>query len=129
MQTTDWQTLTARRGNQKPPAEGGWNMFVTYSAVGDQPDPMRSLLVGAAGKKSWFGWPDVPAIEEARAKFSVATNVADRKKYANEVQRLVLEEGVLVPLGQYVFPSAFSSKLSNVPEYTRPLFWSVKKAK
>jgi peptide/nickel transport system substrate-binding protein len=129
VQTMDWQTLTTRRGNQKPPAEGGWNMFVTFSAVGDQPDPTRSILVAAAGRKSWFGWPDVPAVEEARARFTAATNPTDRKKLAIDVQKLVIDEGVLVPLGQYVFPSAYSNKLSDVPQYTRPLFWGMKKAK
>lgn len=127
--TMDWQTLTTRRGNQKTPAEGGWNIFVTYSPVADQPDPMRSLLVAAAGKKSWFGWPDVPAIEQARARFASASGAAERKKYAEEVHRLVIDEGVIVPLGQYTSPSAFSAKLTGVPEYTRPLFWSLRKAK
>jgi peptide/nickel transport system substrate-binding protein len=129
MQTMDWQALTARRGVQKPPAEGGWNMFVTFSAVGDQSDPIRSLLIGAAGKKSWFGWPDIPAIEEGRMKFAMAPNEAERKKIAEEVDRLVIDEGVIVPLGQYVFPSAYSSKLSGMQPFSRPVFWGVKKAK
>lgn len=129
VQTMDWQALTARRGVQKPPAEGGWNLFVTFSALGDQSDPIRSLLIGAAGRKSWFGWPDVPAIEEGRLKFAQAADQAERKKTAEAVHRLVLDEGVIAPLGQYVFPSAYSSKLSGVPEFTRPLFWGVKKSK
>ncbi|MGE0800172.1 MAG: ABC transporter substrate-binding protein [Lautropia sp.] len=128
MQTSDWQALTARRGNQKPPSEGGWNMFVTFSAVGDQSDPIRSLLIGAAGRKSWFGWPDVPAIEEARLKFGLAAGAAERKKLAEDVQRLVVDEGVLVPLGQYVFPSAWSTKVSGMPEFSRPVFWGVRKS-
>jgi peptide/nickel transport system substrate-binding protein len=129
LQTSDWQALTARRGNQNPPAQGGWNLFVTFSAVGDQSDPIRSLLIGAAGRKSWFGWPDVPAIEEARLRFGLAASAAERKKIAEEVQRLVVDEGVLVPLGQFVFPSAWSSKVSGVPQFSRPVFWGVRKAK
>ena len=129
VQTSDWQALTTRRGNQNPPAQGGWNMFVTFSAVGDQSDPIRSLLIGAAGRKSWFGWPDVPAIEDARLRFGLAATAAERRKIAEEVQRLVVDEGVLVPLGQFVFPSAWSSKVSGMPEFSRPVFWGVRKSK
>ena len=129
VQTMDWQTLTMRRSNQKTPAEGGWSIFVSFSAVSDFSDPIRSIMSGSAGKKSWFGWPDVPAIEELRAKFSKASNLAERKKLAAEVHKLVIDEGVVAPLGEFVTSSAYSSKLSGVLEYSRPLFWNVKKAK
>lgn len=129
VQTMDWQTLTTRRGNQKPPAEGGWNMFVTFSALGDFSDPMRSIFVASAGKKSWFGWPDVPAIEDARTKFSTATDPAERKRLALEVHKLAIDEGVIVPLGQFTTPAAYSTKLSGVLENSRPLFWNMRKAK
>lgn len=129
VQTMDWQTLTNRRRNDKPPAEGGWNVFVTYSAVGDQSDPIRSLFVATAGKKSWYGWPDIPAIEQLRHQFALATNFEERKQLADEIDKRVIDDGVIVPLGQYVYPSAYSSKLSGVLEYSRPLFWNMKKAK
>jgi peptide/nickel transport system substrate-binding protein len=29
VQATDWQTVVSRRASQKPPKEGGWNMFFT----------------------------------------------------------------------------------------------------
>lgn len=129
VQTMDWQTLTTRRGNQKPPAEGGWNIFVTFSALGDFSDPIRSLFVATAGKKSFFGWPDIPAIEELRAKFVTATTQVERKKLAEEINRMVIDEGVIVPLGQFTSASAYSSKLSGVLENSRPLFWNMRKAK
>jgi peptide/nickel transport system substrate-binding protein len=129
VQTMDWQTLTARRGNQKPPAEGGWNIFVTFSALADYSDPLRSMFVATAGKKSFFGWPDIPAIEEVRARFAAAGNAADRKRLAAEVQKMVIDEGVIVPLGQFTSAGAYSTKLSGVLENSRPLFWNVRKAK
>lgn len=127
VQTMDWQTLTGRRANDGPPANGGWNIFVTFSALGDQSDPIRSLFVAAAGKKSWFGWPDVPKIEELRAKFAAASDKADRKAIAEQINRMAIDEGLIGPLGQYVYPSAYSEKLSGVPAYPRPIFWNVKK--
>lgn len=129
VQTMDWQTLTSRRANRKPPAEGGWNIFVTFSALGDFSDPMRSLFVAAAGEKSFFGWPNVPAIEEARAKFAVSSSPDERKKLAADIHRMAIDEGVIVPLGQYTIPSAYSTKLSGFIPNARPLFWNVRKAK
>lgn len=128
VQTMDWQTLTARRGNDGPPTNGGWNIFVTFSALGDQSDPIRSLFVAAAGKKSWFGWPDVPKIEELRVKFAMASDKAERKAIAEEIDRMAIDEGLVAPLGQYVYPSAYSTELSDVPAYPRPVFWNVRKA-
>lgn len=128
VQTMDWQTLTARRSNDGPPTHGGWNIFVTFSALGDQSDPIRSLFVAAAGKKSWFGWPDVPKIEELRVKFAMASDKAERKAIAEEIDRMAIDEGLVAPLGQYVYPSAYGAKLSDVPAYPRPVFWNVRKA-
>jgi peptide/nickel transport system substrate-binding protein len=128
VQTMDWQSLTARRANDGPPASGGWSIFVTFSAIGDQSDPIRSLFVAAAGKKSWFGWPDVPEIEELRTKFAFASDKTERRSIAERINRLAIDEGLIAPLGQYVYPSAYSDKLSDVPAYPRPVFWNIRKA-
>src|SRR5882757_165944 len=35
LQATDWQTVVTRRASQKPPKEGGWNMFFTNWVAAD----------------------------------------------------------------------------------------------
>src|SRR5947209_13722060 len=35
VQATDWQTVVSRRASQKPPKEGGWNMFFTNWSAAD----------------------------------------------------------------------------------------------
>src|SRR3954447_1528466 len=40
LQATDWQTVVARRTSQKPPKEGGWNMFFTNWAAADVVNPI-----------------------------------------------------------------------------------------
>jgi len=35
----DWGTMTARRTSMKPPSEGGWNIFHTWSAGADASCP------------------------------------------------------------------------------------------
>lgn len=128
LQTMDWQTLTARRAVKKPPSEGGWSLFVTYSAIGDQSDPLRSVFVAADGDKAWFGWPNIPAIEDLRAKFAKAPTAAERKTIAEQVDKVVIDEGVIDPLGQYFYPAGWNAKVSGLLPYSRPLFWNVRKA-
>ena len=43
MQSMDWQTLVSRRAKKEPPAEGGWNAFLTSLGRGRraQPDQHR----------------------------------------------------------------------------------------
>ena len=66
----DWQTLVARRASQKPPAEGGWNMFFTNWVIPEVWNPIVNPMLNGRGKKGWFGWPDDPALEAMRVKFA-----------------------------------------------------------
>ena len=43
VQATDWQTVVSRRTSQKPPKEGGWNMFFTNWAAADVINPDRQF--------------------------------------------------------------------------------------
>jgi peptide/nickel transport system substrate-binding protein len=128
MQAMDWQTLITRRTSQKPPAEGGWNIFVSYSAVANTMDPLRSHVIPANGKKAWFGWPEIPEIETLRDQFLHAPDEAARKKITDQIQKLAIDEGVIVPLGQFVSITAYSKKLSGILEASLPVFWNIKKA-
>lgn len=127
LQAMDWQTVVTRRSSQEPPTKGGWNLLSTYITLVDITDPVRNYVVVANGKKAWFGWPDVPKIEELRNKFVHMSDPAELKKIAEEIQKLVLEEGVIVPLGQFQTPSAYRMNLTGVLESPVPFFWNIKK--
>jgi peptide/nickel transport system substrate-binding protein len=128
VQAMDWQTLITRRTSQKPPAEGGWGIFVSYSAVANTMDPLRSHVIPAGGKKAWFGWPDVPEIETLRVKFAHTSDEAERKKITDQIQKLVIDEGVIDPMGQFVSITAYNKRLSGILEASLPIFWNIKKA-
>ena len=51
LQATDWQSVVTRRASQKPPKEGGWNMFFTNSVIADVGNPLASTFLGGKGKK------------------------------------------------------------------------------
>ena len=61
VQAADWQTVVSRRASQKPPKEGGWNMFFTnltaadvgqsHRPDGDQRQGPKWRLVRLAGRR------------------------------------------------------------------------------
>src|ERR1700676_5110588 len=50
LQATDWQTVVTRRASQKPPKEGGWNMFFTNWVAADVVNPVANLSISGKGK-------------------------------------------------------------------------------
>src|SRR6201997_2767570 len=87
VQATDWQTVVSRRANQKGVSEGGWNMFFTFSVAPDVMNPIANFPMSGKGKNGgWFGWPDVPRIEELKDKFVHTSVPEEQKKIAAEIQ-------------------------------------------
>ena len=57
-QRCDWAGVVQRRAVKKPPAEGGWNIFLTcVSAARHSAIRSASSAHAANGDKAWFGWP------------------------------------------------------------------------
>jgi peptide/nickel transport system substrate-binding protein len=81
VQATDWQTVVSRRASQKPPKEGGWNMFFTNWAAADVVNPIASLPVSGKGKNGgWFGWPEDAKLEELRDAYARSTSPTTKRK-------------------------------------------------
>jgi peptide/nickel transport system substrate-binding protein len=129
-QATDWQTVVTRRASQKPPKEGGWNMFFTNWVGADVLNPVVHITLSGRGKNGgWFGWPDDPKMEEMRDAFLHATTPEAQKKIAEEIQARVYEQVTYLPLGQYVVPSAWRKELTGVIDGpAAPYWWNVDKA-
>jgi len=128
MKSMDWQSVVTLRENPRPVAEGGWSGFSSYSILADSGNPISSSMVAAAGRSSWVGWPDVPEVERLRAQFARAADPAARLAITRQLQKLVIDEVIFVPLGQFLRPSAFSAKLSGVPESPVTIFWGLRKS-
>jgi peptide/nickel transport system substrate-binding protein len=130
LQATDWQTVVTRRASQKPPAEGGWNMFFTNWAGADVSNPVVNASISGRGKNGgWFGWADDPKIEQLRDAFSRAQTPEDQKKLAAEAQKEAYEQVLYIPLGQYLIPSAWRKSLSGVLDGpATPIFWNIDKS-
>jgi peptide/nickel transport system substrate-binding protein len=127
---TDWQTVVQRRVSQKPPKEGGWNMFFTSWVGADVVNPVVNISISGKGKVGgWFGWPEDAKMESMRDAFARSSSPEQQKKIAAEVQKEVYDQVIYIPLGQYFLPSAWRKSLTGVLDGpATPLFWNVDKS-
>jgi peptide/nickel transport system substrate-binding protein len=130
LQATDWQTVVTRRASQKPPKEGGWNMFFTNWVAADVSNPIVNASIGGRGKNGgWFGWAEDAKIEELRDKFARSSSLDEQKKTAAEIQKEAYDQVIYLPLGQYLVPSAWRKSLSGVLDGpATPIFWNIDKS-
>lgn len=131
LQSTDWQTVVTRRASQKPPKEGGWNMFFTNWVAADILNPVANVSISGKGKNGgWFGWFDDAKMEELRDKFARSTSLDEQKKIATDIQKLAYDQVAYIPLGQYTIPSAWRTSIKGVLDGpATPVFWNVEKSK
>jgi peptide/nickel transport system substrate-binding protein len=130
VQSTDWQTVVSRRGNQKPPKDGGWNLFITNVISADLINPIANLQVSGKGKKGgWFGWPDDPKIEALRDAYARTSSLEEQKKIAAEIQTEAYDQVIYLPLGQYRAIASWRKSLSGVLDGpATPVFWNIGKS-
>ena len=130
LQATDWQTVVARRASQKPPKEGGWNMFFTNWVAADVSNPVVNASVGGRGKNGgWFGWAEDAKIEELRDKYARSASPDEQKKIAADIQKLAYEQVIYIPLGQYQVPTGWRKSLTGILDGpATPVFWNIDKS-
>ncbi|MEG5262692.1 ABC transporter substrate-binding protein [Pseudomonas sp. JDS28PS106] len=129
LQPMDWQTLVSRRASQKTPAEGGWNLFFTYWNAETIWNPVVNPMLDGNGQKgAWFGWPTDPVINQLRVDFATATEPAQQKAIAVDIQKRAMEQVAYIPLGQYYDVAAWNSRISHLMTGPSTVFWNVEKA-
>jgi peptide/nickel transport system substrate-binding protein len=130
VQAADWQTVVSRRASQKPPKEGGWNMFFTNLTAADVVNPVGLLQINGRGRNGgWFGWPEDSGIEAMRDAFARSSSPEEQKKIAVDIQRRVYDQVIYIPLGQYLVTAAWRKSLSGVLDGpATPVFWNVDKS-
>jgi peptide/nickel transport system substrate-binding protein len=125
LQAIDWSTNLARRAKKEPPAQGGWNILHTWWTGADVINPAVHAGVSGAGATAWFGWPENGQIEKLKVDWVRATDLTKRKQIAEEIQKLVLDDVLYVPWGQWVLPYALRKNVQGLLKFPAPLFWNV----
>lgn len=129
VQAMDWQTENIVFASQKPPKDGGWNMFFTNWGIADIMNPIASVPLNGKGRKGgWVGWPEDPQMEALRDAFARATSSEDQKKIAAQIQARAFDQTTYIPLGQYVATSVWRKELTGVLDGpATPVFWNMDK--
>lgn len=130
VQTTDWQTENVLLAIQKPPKEGGWNLFFTNWGIADIMNPITSIPLSGKGRKGgWVGWPEDAQMETLRDAFARAGSADEQKKIAAEIQARAFEQTTYIPLGQYFAVSFWRKEVSGILDGpATPVFWNMDKA-
>jgi len=124
---SDWGTLVQRRASKAPPEQGGWNMFCTTWAGLDMINPVVTQVLRTSGERGFFGWADIPRIEELREAWLDAPDLEAQHQVARELQAVAMREVPFLPLGQYFYKTAYRRTLSDVPDGLF-VFWNLRRA-
>ena len=125
-QGVDWGTVVQRRAKKDPPDKGGWNVFFTYWSGLDNFNPAVDLALRGNGAGGWFGWPDMPKLEQLRTAWFDAPDLAAQKKICAQIQQDVFDEVPFYPLGQLYQPTAYKTSLEGILNGF-VLFWNVRR--
>ena len=127
LQAMDWNSVVTRRSKKEPPAQGGWNLFLTAWVAPDIWNPLTNPAVGGLGEKSWFGWPSDTELEKLRDQFAREVDDSKKKSLAEAIQSRAFEVGTHAPLGEYVNPLAARKNISGFVTGPGNLYWNLKK--
>jgi peptide/nickel transport system substrate-binding protein len=122
----DWGTVVARRAKKAPPAQGGWNMYITSFYGVDNVDPTNKMI-RSAGEQAVNGWSTSPAVEAEIAAWYDARNMDEEKLIARRLNKAAFEYVVYAPLGVFLRQFARRKNLAGVGRAPLPLPWGVSK--
>ena len=122
---TDWGTMLQRRNNKGPVDQGGWSCFVTGWAGLDWSTPAGHIALRSNGEAGWPGWSNDPKLESLRQDWLTATDEAKQKAICADIQREAMEQVPFFPLGQYLQPTAYRTRLSGMNDGFST-FWNIK---
>jgi peptide/nickel transport system substrate-binding protein len=124
----DWSGVVQRRAVKAPPAQGGWNIFITSADALSSSNPIWAAAHAATGERGWFGWPSDERHEQLRNAWVAAPDQESRQKVSEELQANAWDFVPHVYYGQWRAPTAYRRNTSGwigtpgcVP------FWNVRK--
>jgi peptide/nickel transport system substrate-binding protein len=129
MQSSDWQSVVARRAKKDPANAGGWHGMLTAWVAADILNPVMYGLVNASCEKAAFGWPCDQEIENLRDQFARASDPARQKEIADAIQLREREVVTHIQLGQYNVPTGSRKTVSGILSSPVPVFWNIEKGR
>jgi peptide/nickel transport system substrate-binding protein len=125
-QASNWSAITSRREKKEPPAQGGWNLFVT-GAPPTGTDPASSPYFTPACEKANTGWPCDRPMLAMIDQWSREPDESKRHALIDEIQKRAYETVPFVILGQYRQPVAVRTNVQGVLKAESNVFWNIEK--
>ena len=123
----DWGTTASRQINQAPPAQGGWNMFVTGASGPTMHHPLTNLGTNmSCDRRNFAGWPCDQHAEELRQAFLDASE-ADRPAALEKLHRYLAQAAPYRVLGQYDQPVALRANVTGLLSSPVIVYWNIDK--
>jgi peptide/nickel transport system substrate-binding protein len=123
----DWSTLLQRRASKNPPAQGGWNLFVTNATITGISSPLLNTFDRNC-EQAWYGWACDPRIVVLTKQWTLETDPDKRKQLTDALQRAQLESVTNIPLGQYRNVIAYRKTLKGVIPGPALFYWNIEKS-
>lgn len=123
----DSATFFARRANNKPVAEGGWNLFLTAFNGDAMQDPLINPFVTGACEKAFVGWPCDKELQGYWNEFLLAGTPAAKKSAATKIQTRANEIVTFIPGGHFTYVSSWSKKLKGIVKGNVVVYWNITK--
>jgi peptide/nickel transport system substrate-binding protein len=127
MQSSDWQTVVARRVKKDPANAGGWHGMLTAWVSADILNPVMNGFVNSSCDKAAFGWPCDEQMERLRDDFAREPDVGKQKAIVEAVQVREREVVTHIHLGQYYQPIGTTKNVSGILTTPAPVFWNIEK--
>ena len=122
----DWNSVVTRRSNKNPPAQGGWNVFITTSTGLGSSDPFANAAATSCDK-AWFGWPCDEQIEKLRDAWTRELDPEKRKQIIEQLQTRMFEFVPYVPFGQWAYRFAYRSNIKGALSTPTRTYWNTSK--
>jgi len=126
LKPVDWSSSLIVRARTEAPEKGGWNLLHTWWLATDLANPAVHPALSGAGPRAWPGWPNVPELEQLTTAWVRTTDQATRKRLAEQIQMLALNEVTYVSLGEWDYPTVFRKSVRDVVQFGCPVFWNVR---
>ena len=122
----DWSSLIQRRASKAPPAQGGWNVFLTNATATGVANPLVNNFVKNCSE-AWYHWACDQRIVDLGRAWALETDPAKQKQLVDELQRVHLENVTLVPLGMYQPAIIYRKDLTDIIPAPAIFYWNIKK--
>ena len=128
-QALDWGSVVARRAKREPPAQGGWNIFLTTSSGTSAANPVVNTWLGSGCDQANVGWPCDQELEDLRTQFAFSRTNEERMELARKIQARATEVVPYIVWGQWTQPYAFrEDKITGIVPITGIVaLWNIEK--